>query len=120
MYPLRKIVHLSGAAFAFIAWLNPLLATMGIAAGLTVFFTLEAVKLGAGVPWLWSLYREDERAGIAYEPLLYLVSIALLLVVSLFFLPSACYAAIVVLAVGDGVAGIAGGAIRRGRAPLRG
>jgi dolichol kinase len=105
---LRKLVHLSGAAFVLIAWFSPILASLGIAAGLIAFFTLEAVKLGAGVPWLWSLYREDERAGIAYEPLLYLASIALLLLVSLFFLPSACYAAIIVLTVGDGVAGLAG------------
>jgi dolichol kinase len=113
---LRKLVHLSGAAFAIIAWFSPVIAAMGIATGLIVFFTLEAVKLAGAAPWLWSLYREDERAGIAYEPLSYLVAIGSLLLISLFFLPSACYAAIVVLTLGDGIAGLLGRAV--GKHPL--
>ncbi len=105
---LRKLVHLSGAGFALLAWFNPYLAMAGIAAGVVAFLALEAGKHRMSVPWLSTLYRDGERSGIAREPLLYLLSIASLLLISLFFLPSACYAAIVVLTVGDSIAGIAG------------
>jgi len=114
---LRKLVHLSGAAFAFIAWLSPHLAVLGIVAGIVAFFVLEEVKHWAGAPWLSSLYRDGERAGIAYEPLLYFVSIASLLLTSLFYLPSACYAAIIVLTVGDSVAGLVGRPLGKHKLP---
>ena len=113
---LRKLVHLSGAAFALVASFNPYVAVAGFAAGLLAFAALEAVKK-PGAPWPPALYRDGERDGIASEPLLYLLSIAALLVISLFFLPAACYAAIVVLAVGDGVAGLVGGALGKHRLP---
>jgi dolichol kinase len=114
---IRKLVHLSGAVFPVIAWFSPYLAVVGIAAGIVAFFALEAFKYGAGAPWMSLLYRDGERAGIANEPLLYLVSIASLLLISLFFLPSACYAAIVVLAVGDGIAGVVGKAFGKHKVP---
>lgn len=114
---LRKLVHLSGAAFAFIAWLNPYLAVIGITAGLIAFFVLEALKHGINIPLLPSLYRDGERSAIAYEPLIYLASIASLLLISLFFLPQACYTAIIVLTLGDGVAGIVGRALGKHKLP---
>ncbi len=114
---LRKLVHLSGAAFALLAWFNPYLAITGIAAGIAAFLALEAIKHSPAAAWSSLLYRDGERSGIAYEPLLYLLSIASLLLISLFFQPSACYAAIVVLTVGDSIAGIAGRALGKHGVP---
>ena len=114
---LRKLVHVSGAAFAFIAWFNPYVAVAGIAAGIVAFFGLEASRTRIKLPLLSSLYRDSELAGHAYEPLLYLISIAALLVLSLFFMPSACYAAIIILTIGDGVAGIVGRAFGKQKLP---
>lgn len=114
---LRKLVHVSGAAFAFIAWLNPYVAVAGIAAGIVAFFGLEASRQRIKIPFLPALYRDSELSGPAYEPLLYLLSIASLLVLSLFFMPSACYAAIIVLTIGDGVAGIVGRAFGKRKLP---
>ncbi len=114
---LRKLVHVSGAAFAFMALFDPYLAVACIAAGIIAFFGLEASRQRIKLPLLPSLYRDSELAGRAYEPLLYLLSIALLLMLSLVFMPSACYAAIIVLTIGDGVAGIVGRAFGKRKLP---
>ncbi len=114
---LRKLVHLSGAVFPAIAWFSPFLAIMAITAGVVAFIAMEAIKHSPAAAWTSLLYRDGENDGIAYEPLLYLLSIASLLVVSVFFLPPACYAAIVVLTIGDGVAGMVGKAVGKHRLP---
>jgi dolichol kinase len=113
----RKLVHLSGAAFPLIAAVNPYLALAGMIAAIIAFFSLEALKGRAHIPLASLLYREQERSGPASEPLLYLISIASLLAMSLFFMPAACYAAIIVLTVGDGAAGLAGKAFGRRKLP---
>lgn len=114
---LRKLVHLSGAAFAFIALFSPYLALVAVGAGIAAFLALEGVKGGIHVPLLSSLYRDGERAGIAYEPLFYLASIASLLLISLSYFPPACDAAIIVLTVGDGLASMVGRAFGKYRLP---
>jgi dolichol kinase len=117
MVSLRKLVHISGAAFAFIAALNPSVALAGITVGIIVFFSFELLKRRVKIPLAYYLYRENERQGAAVEPALYLISIASLLIASLFFMPSACYAAIIVLTLGDGVAAIAGKSFGKRRLP---
>jgi dolichol kinase len=117
MVSLRKLVHISGAAFAFIAALDPFVALSGIAVGIIVFFSFELLKRRTKLPFASSLYRENECQGAAVEPALYLISIASLLVASLFFMPSACYAAIIVLTIGDGVAAVAGKSFGKRKLP---
>ncbi|HTY91587.1 MAG TPA: phosphatidate cytidylyltransferase [Methanocella sp.] len=113
----RKLVHISGAAFAFIGLYDRALS-LGIAlAGIIAFFILEAARRRIDLPFLSALYRDSEKKSIASEPLLYLLCIATLLAVSLAFDPPACLAAIVVLTIGDGIAGIAGRAVGRHRLP---
>lgn len=114
---LRKLVHLSGAVLPAIAWFSPFLAIVAIAAGIVAFIAVEAIKHGPASAWTSMLYRDGEKHGIAYEPLLYLLSIASLLVVSVFFLLPACYAAIVVLTIGDGIAGLVGKAVGKHKLP---
>jgi len=104
----RKLVHISGAAFAFIALYSPGTSLLIALAGILIFFILEALRRRKDIPYLSVLYRDSERKGIAPEPLLYLLCIATLLAISLVFDAPACYAAIIVLTVGDGVAGIVG------------
>jgi dolichol kinase len=113
----RKLVHLSGTAFPLIAALNPYLALAGISMAIIAFFSMEILKGRVNIPLASSLYREQERPGPAGEPLLYLISIASLLAISLFFMPMACYAAIIVLTLGDGVAGPIGKAFGRRKLP---
>jgi dolichol kinase len=117
MVSLRKLVHISGAAFPIIAIFNPYLALASILAVILAFFSFEAVKPRTNIPLVSSMYREYERSIPAGEPLFYLTSIASLLVLSLFFMPSACYAAIIVLTVGDGISGVAGKAFGRRKIP---
>jgi dolichol kinase len=113
----RKLVHISGVAFAFIAFFDAPLALLIALAGIVAFFALETLRRRADLPFISLLYRDSEMKGIASEPLLYLLCIAVLLAVSLVFEPPACYAAIVVLTVGDGVAGIVGKAVGRHKLP---
>lgn len=113
----RKLVHISGAAFAFIALYSPMLSLFLAFAGILVFFSLEVLKRYVELPFMPMLYRDSERKNIASEPLLYLLCIATLLAVSMVAMPSVCYAAIVVLTLGDGAAGIIGRAMGTHRLP---
>lgn len=117
MIHLRKLVHVSGVAFAFIALCSPYLALAGIIVCLLAFFLIETVKPLIGRELLPIVYRDDELTGRAYEPLFYLISISILLIVSLYTMRSVCYVAIVVLTAGDGTAGIVGRALGKHRLP---
>ena len=86
-------------------------------AGIIVFLALEALRRRADLPFASVLYRDSEKKGIASEPLLYLLCIAALLALSMVFDAGVCLAAIIVLTVGDGVAGIIGRAFGRNRLP---
>lgn len=113
----RKLVHISGAAFAFFALYSRALSLLIALAVILVFFTLEALRRRADLPFVSVLYRDSEVKGIASEPLLYLLCMVTLLALSMVLDPGVCMAAIVVLTVGDGVAGIAGRAIGKHRLP---
>lgn len=113
----RKLVHISGAAFAFIALYSRALSLLIILAVLLLFFILEAIRRYSDLPLLSILYRDSEKKSVAAEPMLYLLCIATLLAISMVFDQSVCLAAIIVLTVGDGIAGIAGRAIGRHQLP---
>ncbi len=113
----RKLVHISGAAFAFFALFSRPLSLLLALASILAFFTLEALRRRADLPIISALYRDSEKRGIASEPLLYLLCIATLLAASLVFDPGVCLATIVVLTVGDGIAGIVGRALGKHRLP---
>jgi dolichol kinase len=114
----RKIVHLSGAVFAFTALYSPYLSIAGICAGLILFLCLEKLKPFINPALLTVVYRDGEIKKSALEPLMYLVSILFLLIISLYIAPEVCYASIIVLAVGDGAASVIGKLFGRHRLPL--
>lgn len=117
MYPLRKLLHIGGVLFVPVALYNQYLALALAFLGLLLFIIFERQK-GRMVPKLFRhLYRERELGTVAMEPLAYLLSIIALLAVSTIFMPEACYVAIVAMTVGDGVAGLAGRAMRGPRLP---
>lgn len=113
----RKLVHIAGAAFAFIALFNVYLAIAGIVLGILTFLALELIKPRIGKDLLRIVYRDGEFRSCAFEPLAYLLSIAALLMLSLFIAPGVCYASIIVLTVGDGFATIAGKFLRSPKMP---
>jgi dolichol kinase len=116
MKPLRKLVHMGGAAFAFLALYDARLSLIILLTGVAVFLLMERFKAYLGPP-VQSLYKDDELWKGASEPLWYLVSIAALLLISLFALPGICYASIIVLTVGDGVAGVVGPILGKHKLP---
>lgn len=111
MFSLRKLVHIGGVLFVPLAIYDKYLALGMVVLGIVAFFFLEFIKRKLDPKYAKLLYREGEFSGTAIEPLIYLLSIASLLGISLVFVPKACYVAIIVLTVGDGVATIAGKAI---------
>ncbi|MGA9139640.1 MAG: hypothetical protein WBZ29_05420 [Methanocella sp.] len=84
---------------------------------LLLFIVFERQKRRAVPRFFRHLYREREFGTVAMEPLAYLLSIIALLALSTVFMPEACYVAIVVMTVGDGVAGLAGRAMKGPRLP---
>lgn len=108
MFQLRKLVHIGGALFVPVALFSPYLAVGLAILGIIAFALLELIKLKLDPATMRLLYRKGEMGGFAVEPMAYLVSIASLLSVSLFFMPKVCYVAILTLTIGDGLATIAG------------
>jgi len=92
------------------------LSLLIVLAGIVVFFALEAMRRRMDLPLVSVLYRDSEKKSIAVEPLLYLSCIAALLAMSMALDPGVCLAAIIVITLGDGLAGIAGRAV--GKHPL--
>jgi dolichol kinase len=111
MFSLRKLVHMGGVLFVPLAMFNQYLALGMAVLGIGAFFILELLKRKLDPKLAGLLYRTGEMSGTAMEPLAYLLAITLLLAISLLYLPQACYVAIIVLTLGDGVATIAGRAI---------
>ncbi|OPY29498.1 MAG: hypothetical protein A4E28_00815 [Methanocella sp. PtaU1.Bin125] len=108
---LRKLIHIGGGLFVPVALLSQYIALALALLGLFLFIILERQKRGA-VPELFRhLYRDNERESVAMEPLAYLLAIIALLALSIVFMPGACYVAILVMTVGDGVATLAGKAV---------
>lgn len=115
---LRKLVHMAGAAFVFIALFDGYVAIGLSLLGIAAFIALEAVKPGLDKKLLLTLYRERELGSCAYEPMYFLIAILGLLIISLVFMPAACYGAIVVLTIGDGAATMVGRALGKLKMPF--
>lgn len=118
MFSLRKLVHIGGVLFVPLAMYNQYLALGMAVLGIVAFFILELLKRKLDPKLVELVYRKGEMAGTAMEPLAYLLAITLLLAISLLYMPQACYVAIIVLTLGDGVATIAGKTIRGPKLPF--
>lgn len=107
----RKLIHISGVLIPFLAGENLFGKKLMIALvvlGLAVFLVLEIFKKLLSRDTLLLVYRENEIKGFSIEPLSYIFSVLSLLSLSFFVDEKLCYAAIAILAAGDGVAGVIG------------
>ncbi len=108
---LRKLIHISGAlipVFARDDILGKNLTIILLICSLIGYLFLEAVKQKISPSILTLVYREYEIKGFAAEPFSYIISVISLLTLSLFINETLCFAAIAILAAGDGVAGVIG------------
>jgi dolichol kinase len=107
----RKVIHISGALIPVLAGVDSLgkYLTVGLLVfGLAVYLFLEAIKPKISPAILSLVYRENEIKGFAFEPLSYIISVLSLLSISFFIDEKLCFAAIAILAAGDGFAGVIG------------
>lgn len=107
----RKLIHISGVLIPFLADENLFGKKLMIALvvlGLAVYLVLEIFKKRLSRDTLLLVYRENEIKGFSIEPLSYIFSVLSLLSLSFFVDEKFCYAAIAILAAGDGVAGVIG------------
>ncbi len=115
---LRKLIHIGGVLFVPLALYNQYLALVLAVLGTTLFIIFEHLKHQVAPGFFRHLYRDHELGGVAYEPLAYLLSIVALLALSLVFMPLACYVAIIVMTIGDGVAALTGRATQGPKLPF--
>lgn len=108
--PLRKLVHMGGTVFVFIAYFfGKHEAIYLVLLCMSFFLLLELLKPGlCNNAYLRCLWREEEVKGFALDPLLYFLSILCLLLFSLYLDEGICYASIAVLTMGDGISTIVG------------
>ncbi len=108
--PLRKIVHMSGVAVPFIADIyGREYAALALAGATLIFLITEAIKASEKKRYVYGLlWRNREKEVFALDPLLYILSFFVLLGLSYFVNAGICYASMVVLALGDGVAPLIG------------
>jgi dolichol kinase len=107
----RKVIHISGVLIPFLTGENLFGKKLVIALvvlGLAVYMVLEIFKNRLSRDTLLLVYRENEIKGISIEPLSYIFSVLSLLSLSFFVDEKLCFAAIAILAAGDGVAGVIG------------
>ncbi|VVB88919.1 Uncharacterised protein [uncultured archaeon] len=107
----RKVIHISGVlipAFAVVDFPGRNLTVGLLVFGLAVYLFLEAAKPKINPSILSLVYRDNEIKAFAVEPLSYIISVLSLLSLSFFIDEKLCFAAIAVLAAGDGVAGVIG------------
>ncbi len=107
----RKIIHISGAlipVFARNDFLGKNLTVGLMVFGLAVYLFLEINKSKISPSILSLVYRDNEIKGFAVEPLSYIISVLSLLLISFFIDEKLCFAAIAILAAGDGFAGVIG------------
>jgi dolichol kinase len=105
------VIHISGALIPILGGVDFLgkYLTIGLlVSGLAVYLFIEAVKPKISPAILSLVYRENEIKGFAVEPLSYLISVISLISLSFFIDERLCFAAIAILAAGDGVAGVIG------------
>jgi dolichol kinase len=107
----RKVIHISGTFIPFLAGDNGIgkyLTMALILLGFIVYLIIEVFKLRISRDILSLVYRENELTGFSIEPISYLLSVLSLLSFSFYIDEKLCYAAIAVLAAGDGFAGVIG------------
>lgn len=107
----RKIIHISGVLIPFLAGNSLIGKNLTIAlviVGLVVYLAVEIFKTKLSRDILLMVYRENELKGFSIEPLSYIMSVLSLLFLSHFIDEKLCFAAIAILAAGDGVAGVIG------------
>ena len=100
-----------------LAFFNQYVALAAAVLGTLLFIVLERQKRRIMPGFLRYFYRDHELGTVAYEPLAYLLSIVALLALSIVFMPEACYVAIVVMTVGDGLAALIGRRLRGPKLP---
>ena len=107
----RKLIHISGVLIPFLAGENLFGKKLMIALvvlGLAVYLAIEIFKKRLSRDTLLLVYRENEIKGFSIEPLSYIFSVLSLLSLSFFIDEKLCFAAIAILAAGDGVADLIG------------
>ncbi len=105
----RKIIHVSGVFIPLIAIILGKTPTIAlIFFGFLFYLAVEVLKPRINKGILSLVYRENELNGLSFEPFSYIVSVLSLLVLSLYIDEKICFAAIAILAAGDGFAGIIG------------
>lgn len=106
---LRKVIHISGVLIPVIAGVIGKNLTIALLLlGFAIYLMLEALKQKISPHILSIVYRENEFRDLSLEPLSYFVSVLSLLYLSFFIDEKICFAAIAILAAGDGFAGVVG------------
>ncbi len=106
---MRKVIHIGGVLIPVISTVIGKSQTIILVLlGLVVFLSIEALKKKIPEAVLSLVYRENELKGFSIEPLSYFISVLSLLYLSFFIDEKICFAAIAILAAGDGFAGVVG------------
>jgi dolichol kinase len=106
---LRKIIHIGGVLIPVIAAIIGKSQTIALLlSGFAVYLIIEVFKQKIPQQILSMVYRENELKGFSIEPLSYFISVLSLLYISFFIPEKICFAAIAILAAGDGFAGVIG------------
>lgn len=107
----RKVIHISGILIPLLARADLLGKSQTIVLillGFAIYIIIEVFKPKISVDVLSLVYRENELKGFSTEPLAYIFSVLSLLFLSFFIDENICFAAIAILAAGDGFAGVIG------------
>ena len=105
----RKVIHISGVLIPVAAGYIGKPHTMALVSlGFVIYLLLEILKPKIRRDILSMVYRENELTCFSIEPLSYFISVLSLLAFSFFIDERICYAAIAILAAGDGLAGVIG------------
>lgn len=106
---LRKVIHIGGVLIPVMAVSIGKSETMVLLlSGFAAFLIIEALKQKIPHEILSMVYRENELKDFSFEPMSYFVSVLSLLYLSFFIDEKIAFAAIAILAAGDGVAGVIG------------
>ncbi len=106
---IRKIIHIGGVLIpVIVAFIGKSQTIALVLLGLVVFLSIEAFKQKIPEAILSLVYRDNELKGFSIEPLSYFISVLSLLYLSFFIDEKLCFAAIAILAAGDGFAGVIG------------
>ncbi len=105
----RKVLHICGVFIPLIAIIfGKTQAIALIFFGFLFYLAIEARKSNLNKDFLSLVYRENELSGFSIEPFSYIISVLSLLFLSYYVDEKICFAAIAILAAGDGFAGVIG------------